>query len=156
MRALFFALVLSVGIPAGLLADKAETPTRVYTNADLEVLPEVTVSTPLEPIDGAGWEFVTAFIERERARIDADRQHALDRQFVESETERQEPTGERYWFPGPGYGFYGFYPAPRPPEPPAEPPLRGEDAYPDRTPPGLDRPDAAPKPQKGRRPRAPK
>ncbi len=157
MRVAATASVLIVLLlSAGPSAAETESKDRVYTNADLEELPEVSVSAPLAPTDGAGWDFVTAFIERERARIDADRQHALDLQFVESETERDRETGERYWIPGPGYGYgYGFYPAPRP-APPEKPPLRGEDAYPDRTPPGLDRPDAGPKQHKGRRPRAPK
>ncbi len=156
MRVPLILLLLAAGVPVGLSAADAETTGHVYTNADLEKLPTVSVSAPLAPTDAQGRDFVTAFIERERARIDADRQHALDRQFVESETDRERPTGERYWFPGPGYGWgYGFYPAPLQPAPPEEPPLRGEDAYPDRTPPGLDRPDAGPKQHKGRRPRAP-
>jgi hypothetical protein len=86
---------------------EVEPPVRVYTNADLERFEPLAVdSTPVAPHDDAQWEFVSDFIEREQARIDADRAHRLEQRWVEIE-ERSVERNRSYVR---GVLPYGVYP----------------------------------------------
>jgi hypothetical protein len=55
--------------------------TRVYTNLDLERMfgPPSTDRGPVATHDDADWDFVTEFLDREHARIDADRSYEIER-----------------------------------------------------------------------------
>jgi hypothetical protein len=83
-------------------------PVRVYTNADLERFGRVGVDpTPPAPDDGAEWAFVTEFLAREHARLDAERSLELERRRVTLEEEvvaRDRHRSDRYYW-RPGYAF---------------------------------------------------
>lgn len=70
----------------------------VYTNADVEKLEPLPTSQNLvgTSFDTQAWEFVSAFITRERAKITEDRDHELERHRVEIEADRPVGYGERY------------------------------------------------------------
>jgi len=107
---LLIALIVTSATPdAYAQTDPGSEPVRVYTNADLALLgplpsepagpPPVTRSDEEE-----NWEFVTDFIESQRARIDADRSHELERERVASEAEDDGGHGRPY------LGYYGYHP----------------------------------------------
>jgi len=70
----------------------------VYTNADVEKLEPLPTGRTLvdTSFDTQAWEFVAAFLARERAKITSDRDHDLERDRVEIEAERPVGYGERY------------------------------------------------------------
>jgi hypothetical protein len=115
-------LVLSVWMPAA----GAEDAPRVYTNADLERFNRPAAGAPAAPTGSAAdpaseWKYVQDFLDREYARIDADRRHRLevresDRQERESETWKHG----RYWVGGSiGAAYWpGWWTSPRAAEPP--------------------------------------
>lgn len=73
-----------------LSAPFAAEEVRVYTNADLPAPVAVTADPrPLVEPDPAGWDFVIAFIERERARLEAQAAREADRR-VEREPQIEE------------------------------------------------------------------
>jgi hypothetical protein len=82
----------------------------VYTNADVEKLEPIPTNRPPAHAahDPEAWAFVTAFIEHEREQIDADRNHALERERVQIEANRVVGYGERY----PVYLRAPYYPIP--------------------------------------------
>lgn len=100
--------------PAGAacLAQAADDAgVRVYTNDDLEPLPESPPPPATEPEDRDGWAFVADHLEREYARIDAQRGYELERTRVVAETERSdEPV---YSLPWSFYGWAGWAPPER-------------------------------------------
>jgi len=71
----------------------------VYTNADVEKLEPLPTGRTLvdTSFDTQAWEFVAAFLARERAKITADRDHDLERDRVEIEAERPVVYAERYY-----------------------------------------------------------
>jgi hypothetical protein len=88
-RLAFVSLALTAGLPAtygGPIHDE----NYVYTNADLEALPPIPSGSPTvpRPQDAAAWRFVTTFLADERAKLDADRDHELERRRVEIERRR--------------------------------------------------------------------
>jgi hypothetical protein len=85
--------VAGAGAPA-LAAGEAEV--RLYTNEDLArfpVLPDSTVAA--EKPAREEWAGVVAYLEREHARIDADRAHRLERDRAEAEVEFIQRQGDR-------------------------------------------------------------
>jgi len=76
----------------------AEEEVYVYTNADVEKLePIPTGSSPFHVLDDPdAWAFVADFIKNERAKISSDRNHELERDYVEIEANRPVGYGERY------------------------------------------------------------
>lgn len=88
---------------------QAAEPVRVYTNADVEALEPLPVSgepcEPDQPCDLGGWDFVIDFIERERARIEADRTFELEHRRLDVEAER----GRGYAVPYLGYPYNPDY-----------------------------------------------
>jgi len=61
-----------------LLAEESTVP--LYTNADLEQLEPLTLERqPLPEVQTESWEFVTEFLERSHARIDAERDREIAR-----------------------------------------------------------------------------
>jgi hypothetical protein len=93
-RAIVAGLLLLLVSPA-LSSEAGPTPTegsvdrqpvRVYTNADLERFGPVSDTAAPAP-EGAGWEFVAEFLEREYGRLDAERAYDLERRRVEAEAE---------------------------------------------------------------------
>ncbi len=72
-------VVLSLFLLSLLGTAVADDEVRLYTNADLEKFgPPPDAMTRVVQDDDRGWEFVTAFLERERARLDADRAYELN------------------------------------------------------------------------------
>ena len=89
-------LAVSPGLRAQDPADRDEVV--LYTNADIEKLEPLPTGQPLvdTSLDTEAWEFVSAFIASERAKINSDRDHELERDRVEIEAERPVGYGERY------------------------------------------------------------
>ena len=81
----------------------------VYTNADLDRMfgkaPEPSAK-PYVDAD-ADWQRVGAFLDREYARVDADRKHDIDRASVRVET--REENEFRGWPAGAWWGSYPYY-----------------------------------------------
>ena len=83
-------------------------PVRVYTNADLERFgPPSGDAEPVAVDDDRGWEFVTEFLAREHARLDAERSHELERRraAIEEEVAARPRARPTYYYPYYGYGY---------------------------------------------------
>ena len=98
--AIIATALLLLAVSPGLLAqDPTELEEVVlYTNADverLEPLPtgQILVDTSL---DTEAWDFVAAFLVRERAKIKADRAHGLERDRVEIQEHRPISKNKRW------------------------------------------------------------
>ena len=93
------ALLLLAALP-GVYAQNEidEEEVYVYTNADVEKLEPIPTGRPsaYTSFDTEAWEFVSAFIAHERAKITSDRDHELERDRVEIEADRPVGYGERY------------------------------------------------------------
>src|SRR5215510_10682782 len=88
---------------AGSLA-LAEEPVPVYTNDDLDRMfgpPPAAVSDPVDKSGPEDWGWVEGYLQRQYARIDADRQYELDKRTLDIAEERTH-IGYR------GYGYYGY------------------------------------------------
>jgi hypothetical protein len=90
-----------------LAAEGERSGARVYTNADL---PSIEGSEPAAAaatiaFDETSWNLVRDFIDREYAKIEAERQADLERRRVEQE-EQQPPAG--YGVPYLGLDYYGY------------------------------------------------
>lgn len=106
-RSMLVATLATLICLPGFAEDPGEA-VYVYTNADLERL--APIPSQEHPIveSELGWEFVSDFIERERKRLDADRNHDLERERLENERLRLDrPRYGLAWAP---YGFYGRQP----------------------------------------------
>jgi hypothetical protein len=79
----FLGLILAALLPAPWVA--AEPEVHVYTNADLQrfELPGETGEPDPQPVET--WGYVVDYLEREWARIDADRSHDLERARVRND-----------------------------------------------------------------------
>jgi len=78
---------------------------RVYTNADLERLGPPSAGNQVRTgADDPGWEFVTEFLAREHARLDAERAWELARRRAVLEEEAALPPRIYGWSP---HAFYG-------------------------------------------------
>ncbi len=76
---------------AGWPAIAADDSVRVYTNADLEALaPLPTQDRPIARHDETEWSRVEAWLEREYARIDAERERRHELELAEIEAEETE------------------------------------------------------------------
>ena len=99
-------IVASVLLAAS--AAVAQEPVKVYTSEDLDRMfgpPPPAVSDPVDRSGPEDWGWVEGYLERQYARIDADRQYELDKRVLDIAEERTY-TGSRY-----GYGYYGGYAA---------------------------------------------
>ena len=99
MRIIPVALALAVLLPAGLARAGTET-VPLYTNDDLDRMfgpapPPVT--NPVDKTTPDDWRWVEQYIDRQYARIDADRQYDLARESL--------AIAERNYYP-----YYGGYP----------------------------------------------
>jgi len=84
-----------------LLAEETAVP--LYTNADLERLEPLTLERqPLPEVDAESWEFVTEFLERSHARIDAER----DRDIARSVLSTPQVERRRVGYYSSGYSDY--------------------------------------------------
>jgi hypothetical protein len=107
------AAVIAIGL--AVAADAEKVP--VYTGEDLDRMFGPAPPGPSVPIDKSrpeDWRWVEQFIDREYARIDADRQHELNRREVDIAARQQdEPEriygGSLLWGLGAGYpGYAGW------------------------------------------------
>ncbi len=111
MPILLIALIVTSATPGAYAqTGPANDPIRVYTNADLALLGPPS-SEPADPPlvrrsnEAENWKFVTDFIARQRAEIDADRSHDLERERVANEADYKGGYGVSYL----GLGYYGRY-----------------------------------------------
>lgn len=149
--ALRMRLLDSVGllIVSALLAPAAESSetVRLYTNSDLERLgPPVASATQPIPGSSLDWVDLDRFLEREYARIDAERRHDLERRDADRRDRlaRAVTRDEDFWIPsgtywpfwGAGYPHFGggwtSVEAPEYYTPRSGPHRRGAHALPDR------------------------
>ena len=89
----------------------ADEPVKVYTSEDLDRMfgaPPPTVSDPVDKSGPEDWGWVEGYLDRQYARIDADRQYELQKRTLDIAEERTY-TGRHYG--GYGYGYYGGYAA---------------------------------------------
>jgi hypothetical protein len=121
MRAIGLLTALVVGVLAAPGSFRAEQPVTgtapdepvpLYTNADLAKFgPPGGTDQPVRVQDEGKWEFVQAFLDREYARVDAEREHDLRRAAAEGRLRQVAPTCARYVAPFLGvYGFPGVMP----------------------------------------------
>ncbi len=106
--------IVALALPAPLRAEPppAEEPVRLYTNADLEKFgPPTGPDAPVRVPDAGEWRIVQEFLDREHARLDAERRYELDRAALEPEVAPDEGDRLRGYFPFYGwYGYPGMYP----------------------------------------------
>jgi len=105
--------VLTVSIGLAAASDAEQVP--LYTGEDLDRMFGPAPSGPSVPVDKSrpeDWRWVEQFLDRQYARIDADRQNDLSNREV-AIAERQAETPERtyggslLWGWGGGYSGYG-------------------------------------------------
>lgn len=100
------AVTLLATATASGQTDVPESAGHVYTNADLERLEPLPVTGEpcevAERCDPGGWDFVIDFIQRERARIEANRRFELEHRRLDVEAERN--PGHSVPYPGFLYG----------------------------------------------------
>lgn len=103
---LLFAALVATRAGAGTTADGVP----LYTNEDLDRMFGPPPKGPSVPVDKSGpedWRWVEQYIDRQYARIDADRQYDLDRYSVE--TNRYIAAGYGGYYGGAAWGL--GYPA---------------------------------------------
>ena len=84
-----------------------ETTAPLYTNADLERLEPLTLERqPLPEVKAESWEFVTEFLERSHARIDAERDRDIARSVLSAPQVERRRVGDYS-----GYSGYSNYSA---------------------------------------------
>jgi len=109
-----FAMVRVIAASMLLAASAAvaEEPVRVYTNDDLERMfgpPPPPVSEPVDKSGPQDWGWVEGYLDRQYARIDADRQYELDKRVLDIAEERTYTRTPYYYG---GYAAFGLrYPA---------------------------------------------
>lgn len=109
MRARMFCAAAAMAMAVwsrGALAAEEVVP--LYTNEDLDRMFGPPPPSPSDPVDKstpADWAWVEQFIDRQYARVDADRRYDLDRAALRV-VDRRTDAG----YGGYGYG-YGSYPA---------------------------------------------
>ena len=117
MSAYSFAMVRVMAASMLLAASVAvaQEPVPVYTNEDLDRMfgaPPAPVSDPVDKSGPEDWGWVEGYLDRQYARIDADRQYELDKRALDIAEERtytRDPYSHGY-----GYGYAAFglrYPA---------------------------------------------
>jgi hypothetical protein len=107
-------VIVTAALPATAQIDGGED-VRVYTNADLERLAPLPVdSEPVAADPDPGWQIVTEFLDREHARLDAERAHDLERRRVELEERTIDPRRSRAAYAYPFRYPYGVHPYGRP------------------------------------------
>ncbi len=85
----------------------------LYTNADLEKFgPPTSAPGPVGVADEGEWQSVSEFLDREYARIDAERQYELDREEARRLVAAEESPSARYVVPyfGGLWSYPGFRP----------------------------------------------
>jgi hypothetical protein len=118
--ALLFPLLLAVTASPSRASEMETVP--LYTSDDLDRMFGPAPDGPSVPVDktrAEDWAWVEQFIDRQYARVDADRQYDLDRRALDIAERRVEPVGTGYYRPlawGLGYpastwwnGVWGRY-----------------------------------------------
>ena len=104
LRSVRGTLILAIALACSLGPSRAlgHDDVPVYTNDDLERMfgpPPPAQDRSIASSTPEDWSWVEAYLDRQYARIDADRQYELDRRSVEI-AEREEP-----YVP---YNYYGY------------------------------------------------
>jgi hypothetical protein len=100
--------ILAVGAAAA--ADQEQVP--LFTGEDLDRMfgpAPVGPSVPVDKSHPGDWNTVESFIDREYARIDAERQHELNRQDYDRSADREDDSSRMYGSMLWGSGYYGGY-----------------------------------------------
>ena len=115
LRGLAFAIptLVLAGLGLAVAADREQVP--LYTGEDLDRMfgpPPASPSVPVDKSRPEDWRWVEQFLDREYARVDADRRHDLSRREVDiAERREDEPSqfygGSLLWGWGGGYPGYG-------------------------------------------------
>ena len=109
LHLLVIGTLIVLALPVAAWAG-GEEPVPLYTNDDLERLdPIPQQTTPAAPPPSAqDWDFVLRMLDRERSRLEAERQESLERERIAAglEAEWLRATGGR----GCAYGLCGTYP----------------------------------------------
>jgi hypothetical protein len=104
-----FALVIAA---MGLgVAVRAEEDVPLYTNADLErMFGKPPKTEPAKPYANTetDWQRVESFLDREYARLAAQRQYDGPRMTEAPEENPYRGTPTMAWYGGYGYGYYGY------------------------------------------------
>jgi hypothetical protein len=116
LKAAFLTPATAVlGLSLGVAAQPEKVP--LYTGEDLDRMFGPAPASPSVPVDKTrpeDWRWVEQFLDREYARIDADRQHDLNRRESDVASQREEGSSEYYggsllWGWGGGYPGYSGY-----------------------------------------------
>jgi hypothetical protein len=103
--------VVTVALGLAAAADIEKVP--LYTSDDLDRMFGPPPASPSDPVDKSrpeDWRWVEQFLDREYARVDADRQYDLNRREVAiAESDSEEP--ERIYGGSFLWGWGGGYPA---------------------------------------------
>lgn len=82
---------------SAIAGDQEKAP--VYTREDLERMFGPAEAAPSDPVDKSGpedWAWIEQFLDRQYARIDADRRYDLDRGVLDVATSRSRPVSPYY------------------------------------------------------------
>ena len=119
---LLFAAPVIASVAIGLTAATDREPVPLFTGEDLDRMFGPAPAGPSQPVDKArpeDWRVVEQFLDREYARIDADRQHDLSSREFDRSTRRVEDPSRIYgsllwgggypaaWWNGAGGGHCG-------------------------------------------------
>jgi hypothetical protein len=100
--------VLAASVLLAVTAVVADEPVPVYTSEDLERMfgpPPPAVSEPVDKSGPQDWTWVEGYLDRQYARLDADRRYELDRRTVDIADERTLTRSPYYG------GYLGSYAA---------------------------------------------
>lgn len=102
---------LLVGAAALLFVSTAfaDEPIHVYTNADIDALEPVPETRTIRDADfrNDDWGPVLQFIEREHARLDAERRYRLERQVTDVQLDTLRNPAPSYGLAYAPYSFFG-------------------------------------------------
>lgn len=106
-------LIVALVVTGSARADTLDETVPLYTGDDLDRMfgpPPPPVTDPVDKTRGEDWIWVESYLDRQYARIDADRRYELSRRVVDVAEERTE----REWVNRPLYGYASLglgYPA---------------------------------------------
>jgi hypothetical protein len=112
-RLVLLAMVLTwVGSGAMAAEQSGDEAPRLYTNADLDRLGPgpAEPSRPISGADDPGWDYVQQFLDREHARLEADRLMDLEESRRAAENDALYELARERDYSVPYYGGYWYNP----------------------------------------------